>query len=678
MAKRKQPSHSTKSQPKASPAKASVKAQPATARARKPVAVTKQHLANDRDDDDDESDDDDGIVEEEEEQGDEEQDEVQTTPSDNDQEEQEDQEEQQDEQPAVKKQKVEDGGDKKQSRVDQKALKAQRKGHKKHSELVESLKVKWEQVRRQDCPDSRRQALMAEMMAETKGRIADITFKHDASRIIQTMIKYGNEKQRAEIAAELSGRFVELASAKYGRFIVIRLLKNNPSLRPDITKEFMSRIRSHIKHINTSIVIEAIYTEYASSKERTHMVQEFYGPEFRLFKKDEVKSLADLLAKSPEKKAAVLKYMADTFMPILNKGILGDLTIVQRVVVEYLDNASEADCQVLYEALQPHLVGILHNKDGALITIKAIQHGSAKDRKVILKTFKSFVTKIASEDYGHLVLLQIFDAVDDTVLVSKSIVSELLTSLSLAFENKCFRKTIHFLVSPRNPKYFAPSVMQYMSHATSKKSQYARYVELLTPVSDPLLQLLHGMGAGKVADLLSDPDTAYFVVDVLVRARPSNEEVRDELFAMVAEQFVARSLDTAAPEDAKLQQAGNSSKQLLPRMVKSMVQYDATWAKAAEQGKHADIADGREELRAHLELVSTTLTEALLKCIASTDNAAHVLSTHAASWVIVAMCEREGTADRSKDMLRPFLGDLKSRQQQDKGAAQLVQLLEGQ
>jgi len=40
---------------------------------------------------------------------------------------------------------------------------------------------------------------------------------------------------------------------------------------------------------------------------------------------------------------------------------------------------------------------------------------------VIVKSFKTFVAKICKEEYGHLVLLALFDVVDDTKLVQKAI-----------------------------------------------------------------------------------------------------------------------------------------------------------------------------------------------------------------------------------------------------------------
>jgi pumilio family protein 6 len=53
------------------------------------------------------------------------------------------------------------------------------------------------------------------------------------------------------------------------------------------------------------------------------------------------------------------------------------------------------------------------------VAIKCLQQSSAKDRKTILKTFKTYVPKIACEEYGHWVLLTCMDVVDDTVLLKK-------------------------------------------------------------------------------------------------------------------------------------------------------------------------------------------------------------------------------------------------------------------
>jgi hypothetical protein len=46
-----------------------------------------------------------------------------------------------------------------------------------------------------------------------------------------------------------------------------------------------------------------------------------------------------------------------------------------------------------------------------------------QDRKVIVKGMKGYVTQAAKEQYGHVAILRILDVVDDSVLVTKSILS---------------------------------------------------------------------------------------------------------------------------------------------------------------------------------------------------------------------------------------------------------------
>ena len=53
----------------------------------------------------------------------------------------------------------------------------------------------------------------------------------------------------------------------------------------------------------------------------------------------------------------------------------------------------------------------------------AVLFSVVKDRKLILKSFKSYVVKIALEEFGHMVLLALFDCVDDTKMVQKIILS---------------------------------------------------------------------------------------------------------------------------------------------------------------------------------------------------------------------------------------------------------------
>jgi len=54
-------------------------------------------------------------------------------------------------------------------------------------------------------------------MSVIRGKVKDIVLKHDASRIVQSVVKYGGQKERDEIAKELAGSYKELAQNKYSK-----------------------------------------------------------------------------------------------------------------------------------------------------------------------------------------------------------------------------------------------------------------------------------------------------------------------------------------------------------------------------------------------------------------------------------------------------------------------------
>ena len=74
------------------------------------------------------------------------------------------------------------------------------------------------------------------------------------------------------------------------------------------------------------------------------------------------------------------------------------------------------------ECLQEHIAHIVHTREGAKAGMYCVWFSSAKGRKVIIKHIKPFLDKLMTEEYGHMLLFSIFDAVDDTKLVSRSVI----------------------------------------------------------------------------------------------------------------------------------------------------------------------------------------------------------------------------------------------------------------
>lgn len=101
----------------------------------------------------------------------------------------------------------------------QKLLTEQRRAAKPHSSLLADAKRVWSLARQKshNITPGERQKHVQDLMGIIRGHVKDIVFKHDASRIVQTLVKYGGQKERDEVAVELKGKYKDLAQNKYSK-----------------------------------------------------------------------------------------------------------------------------------------------------------------------------------------------------------------------------------------------------------------------------------------------------------------------------------------------------------------------------------------------------------------------------------------------------------------------------
>ena len=72
-------------------------------------------------------------------------------------------------------------------------------------------------------------------------------------------------------------------------------------------------------------MVETAFNEFANGRQRTALVQEFYGTEFALFKAPQadgpapLQSLEAVLAASPEHSKRIMGHMKDSLLPLLQK-----------------------------------------------------------------------------------------------------------------------------------------------------------------------------------------------------------------------------------------------------------------------------------------------------------------------------------------------------------------------
>ena len=171
------------------------------------------------------------------------------------------------------------------------------------------------------------------------------------------------------------------------------------------------------------------------------------------------RSFEAIVEAHPEKRAQVVKHLGLATDKLADKALLG-LPIAHQVVRAYLALASPGGRCAMIDSLTNTLVALMSSRDGAVAASILLGHGSAKQRKAMLKVMKEHVLELMLHDQGHMLCVKALDCVDDTVLLRKSLLEPIMADeeqLRIALTSKYARKLFLAVLAPHNSKYFSPA-----------------------------------------------------------------------------------------------------------------------------------------------------------------------------------------------------------------------------
>lgn len=349
-----------------------------------------------------------------------------------------------------------------------------------------------EKLRRSDCTTEERKTLTKELHGLLKSHYNKIIFTHDMSRIIQWILKYCQHDIRNDIFNELKPSLMAMTERIYTRNCIKALLKyGDATLKKNIISEWYGNIVNLMSHRVSAPLVELAYSTWASNEAKINFKQEFYGDMYKNDKDKNVEVLSDAYKNAEGMKSAILSAVKTNIIKILNKKFI-DSVLLHTVIWEFLTNCSNTDRNEMIVMLRSFIVNLSKTKFGAKVAMFCIWHGNNKDRKIIMKAMKDNVKSIAMSEHGYMVLLALIDSVDDTVLVRKIILSEILKDLTEVVLNEYGKHVILYLVARRDPHYFPPSMVECLregdNNETSKKPADVREKELREAIINTLLE----------------------------------------------------------------------------------------------------------------------------------------------------------------------------------------------
>lgn len=422
----------------------------------------------------------------------------------------------------------EESGDKesgegdKNNRAEQRKLKKERKLSRANGTTIQHIKQLWERVRvKTGLPSEQRKKLIDEIWKLSHDSIKDIVFKHDSSRVIQTLFKYADKERRRAITDALKGSYVELSKSSYGKYLLIKILHyGDKSVREQVINELHGHYRKLMRHKEGAYVIEDIYREYSTAAQKAQIVREFYGSEFAVFREEgHGKTLASIVEENPTKRQFVMRNLKEVITSAVNKGSIG-FNIIHAAMLEYVKNIDPqtSEREEFIDLISEQIAEIVHTTEGSQVACLVFSMATAKEKKGLVKALKPFVSKMAEDDQGHIALITLLDTVDDTVLVSKSFSPELKEHLPELIVSKCGRRPLLYILLGRNTRYFTPATIkrleQYdeLKKNTAKKDDAARLAELNKAFSPLILECISTNAATLVAESLG----SQFIAEALL------------------------------------------------------------------------------------------------------------------------------------------------------------------
>ena len=389
-----------------------------------------------------------------------------------------------------------------------------RQSCKPNFELAKKTKSLWERLRVKKYDSDKREELIGHLLKDLAGKIHILALRHDTSRVIQTMVKYGTEGQLTLILEELKTEIVPICKTRYSKFLITSFLKNGSAKqRGVIISLFSGHVRELLRHSEGAQVLELAYNDYANKEERREIILEVFSSQF-IHYKPEFYSLKEVVASDATKQTKISKNLKDYLVSMETKPVWG-YSIIHRTILEFFSIAMEQDKIDLVQILSKKCVEMVHTRDGACSIMHFIWNGTAKDRKIILNSFKPHLKKICLEDHGYLPIISIFDSVDDTVLVSKIFLGLTQEEFSHILSHHHGRKIYLYLISPRDPKYFHPDITKVLKigdgNPTSRKPSETRISELQEKILPEFLKSL----ANSLPDNIRDKSNSILYLAAL-------------------------------------------------------------------------------------------------------------------------------------------------------------------
>ncbi|TBU10684.1 hypothetical protein CWI38_1610p0010, partial [Hamiltosporidium tvaerminnensis] len=322
---------------------------------------------------------------------------------------------------------------------DEKTKENRKKNSNESLDDVESdVKKEWEKARLKNISSSERNISINLIYKKMKGKFSKASRRRDFSKLIQSLIKYGNVEIYTNIFEEIKDKIIELTCCRYGRFIIEKFITRNFKIREKIGNIFKKNCKILICD---RIGISIFNNLYLSLKyhERNEIIKSLMGNEINLlFNKNKLDEI-------PIEKIK----LNEIYYKITRKGIT-NYQIAHDIIFYHLKTLNENEQEAVLKELKEFMVDLLHTRSGIKISDKILL--KSFDKKEILKNLKPYFNKIVMDSNGVIFYLRVMSICNEKDL-QKYFYKNLRKNFKELFLHKN-SSLLYFFILNKEKKYF--------------------------------------------------------------------------------------------------------------------------------------------------------------------------------------------------------------------------------
>eukprot|EP01060_Flectonema_neradi_P011814 TRINITY_DN18791_c0_g1_i2.p1 TRINITY_DN18791_c0_g1~~TRINITY_DN18791_c0_g1_i2.p1 ORF type:complete len:597 (+),score=133.96 TRINITY_DN18791_c0_g1_i2:51-1793(+) len=316
----------------------------------------------------------------------------------------------------------------------------------------------WEVLREKSKSKEEKQKAISQIMEFTKDTFLDDVRRPDMSRIFQAVLKWGGPTTAEEVIARTKGHIADLCLSKHSNQFVKSLIEYSAqSQKPQLLSELKKAGHKIITHKNALVVLEHFYNKLNAENQNQLILSFFDGIDMVNYegypKLNEI--LKNIKPSSLEYKM-IIERLFRIVSPSVTKGSFDNI-VMHRLLETLLLYGTEFEIQDFLEDIHEGVVNICRTKPGALAATMILEHASKRIRRNIVKSFQNSVADMCCAKSTSLFIAKVFDIVDDTESIIKVIGKEIMEAATDLLSDPQGTLPLLHLLTPdpeRKKKYF--------------------------------------------------------------------------------------------------------------------------------------------------------------------------------------------------------------------------------